>query len=63
MPDVKELADRPALNVEEIEVTPEMIEAGRDIIASVVVDEWDHRLDGEIVKRVFVAMAGTFYRR
>ena len=60
MTDVKELADRPALSVDEVEVTPEMIEAGRDEIAKRWVEFVS--LDGasmwpEVLTAVYLAMS------
>lgn len=55
MTDVKELADRPALDASEIEVTPEMIEAVSDIISENAIyiengsDEFVKRLSKDIV--------------
>jgi hypothetical protein len=59
MSDAKDPVDRPAKEPTEIEVTPEMIEAGRDVISSVWMDFtgpkgellWD-----SVLSRVYLAM-------
>ncbi|MGJ0427190.1 hypothetical protein [Methylocystis sp.] len=59
MADDTDSADRPALKPSEIEVTPEMIEAGREVIASRWMEfiglggssEW-----AEVLRLVFLAM-------
>lgn len=60
------MADRPALETEEeIEVTPEMIEAGRDVISSVWLDfigPTGGRLWGEVMTGVFRAMTEAQHR-
>jgi len=59
MTDVKELADRPAINECEIEVTPEMIEAGREVVSSRWLDFIDPKgsnIWGEVLTSTFRAM-------
>lgn len=58
MTDVKELADRPAKKEREIEVTPEMIEAGLDAYRPFWCElrDFDEGSDAKMVESVFISM-------
>ncbi len=54
--------DRPALNQEEIEITPEMVEAGELAMVDVLYEPLPEKLGQELVIQVYRAMTRASLR-